>query len=237
MDGIPGFCSTCKMQSTFQLRPPKHVLHALLSLVTTGAWLPIWLVAWSASKTAWHCTQCGRCNTPLYQRIPAVLWAYGGLAAFSVIMLVCMHTLKWQEHVEAGKLKNLAKDFAPFIEENSNFELRDGQKPLVGKMIIINRRFGGPPTFDRSYSELPVDLQAQSPADVSTIVWLDNAERQGGELISRGKTIYYPVYISVIDKNSHILIEKMRDSLPDSAFDIGVAKRIVELRDKLASKK
>lgn len=39
---------------------PNHILHLLLSVVTFGAWLFVWMGLLVGSFfTKWHCSQCG----------------------------------------------------------------------------------------------------------------------------------------------------------------------------------
>lgn len=38
-------CPKCGTLTTVKVRRPNHVLHAVMSLVTLGLWLPIWALA------------------------------------------------------------------------------------------------------------------------------------------------------------------------------------------------
>jgi hypothetical protein len=38
---------------------PNHLVHLLLSLVTAGLWLPIWIVITLVSSSAYRCPKCG----------------------------------------------------------------------------------------------------------------------------------------------------------------------------------
>lgn len=38
-------CPECGQIVSVKLRKPNHVLHAILTLVSAGLWLPIWLLA------------------------------------------------------------------------------------------------------------------------------------------------------------------------------------------------
>lgn len=52
------FCRLCGKQ-TLAVRPgTNHVLHLLLSIVTLGIWLPVWL-GLSIKFGGWKCSQCG----------------------------------------------------------------------------------------------------------------------------------------------------------------------------------
>ena len=53
---------------------PTHVLHLLLSLVTVGMWLPVWLVvAFAADKSPALCPRCGA-RTLTRDRPPQWIW-------------------------------------------------------------------------------------------------------------------------------------------------------------------
>ena len=54
------FCPTCGRQSLFQRPGINHVLHLILSLVTVGLWVIVWLilVATNSAKKP-RCATCG----------------------------------------------------------------------------------------------------------------------------------------------------------------------------------
>lgn len=53
-------CTRCA-QETQHLKPStSHVLHLLLSLITLGIWLPIWLLVALSNSSQGQCTKCGR---------------------------------------------------------------------------------------------------------------------------------------------------------------------------------
>lgn len=42
---------------------PNHVLHLLLTVVSLGLWVPVWLVVTLFAPRTFHCPQCGgRCR-------------------------------------------------------------------------------------------------------------------------------------------------------------------------------
>jgi hypothetical protein len=54
------FCKRCKLQ-TMHVRPPtSHVLHLLLSLVTLGLWIPMWILVAISNSSQLRCATCGR---------------------------------------------------------------------------------------------------------------------------------------------------------------------------------
>jgi ssDNA-binding Zn-finger/Zn-ribbon topoisomerase 1 len=53
-----GHCRKCG--DVLVKRPgTRHVLHLLLSIVTMGFWIPIWLLC-SIKIGGWRCSQCGK---------------------------------------------------------------------------------------------------------------------------------------------------------------------------------
>lgn len=53
------FCHTCN-KYTLHVRPStSHVLHFLLSIITVGVWVPIWLLVTLSNNTQGQCTVCG----------------------------------------------------------------------------------------------------------------------------------------------------------------------------------
>ena len=53
-----GWCEECEGLVLVRRPGTNHVLHLLLSVITLGWWLPIWLL--SAVKIGgWRCSQCG----------------------------------------------------------------------------------------------------------------------------------------------------------------------------------
>lgn len=52
------WCDACGQQVMVTARTPNHVLHLLLTVLTAGLWLIVWICAGLASKK-WRCTKCG----------------------------------------------------------------------------------------------------------------------------------------------------------------------------------
>lgn len=52
-------CAYCGEKVLAIRQGPNHVLHLLMSLVTMGLWLPIWLLS-SVIIGGWQCSRCGR---------------------------------------------------------------------------------------------------------------------------------------------------------------------------------
>jgi hypothetical protein len=74
------FCKKCDHQTLhiFQETSCNHILHLLLSIVTCGLWLPIWLMAALSTRSETpSCTTCGAKGSNLGLRfaLAAVLFA------------------------------------------------------------------------------------------------------------------------------------------------------------------
>ena len=53
-----GYCKKCERQVMVRRKGTNHVLHLLLSLVTLGLWIPVWILL-SIKVAGWRCSQCG----------------------------------------------------------------------------------------------------------------------------------------------------------------------------------
>lgn len=53
-----GFCKACNRQVMIRRKGTNHVLHLLLTLVTLGLWVIIWLLM-SIKIGGWRCSECG----------------------------------------------------------------------------------------------------------------------------------------------------------------------------------
>lgn len=53
------FCDNCGKQVSIERQTPNHILHLLLSVITCGLWLLVWM-SQSAEKQAWRCAACGK---------------------------------------------------------------------------------------------------------------------------------------------------------------------------------
>ena len=55
------YCEHCEQQVLVRQDRPNHIAHAIISLLTGGLWLPVWLgvtIRWGG----WRCTWCGTTN-------------------------------------------------------------------------------------------------------------------------------------------------------------------------------
>jgi hypothetical protein len=54
-----GVCESCKKQVMIRRKGTNHILHLLMTCLTMGFWIVIWILA-ACAKGHWRCTQCGR---------------------------------------------------------------------------------------------------------------------------------------------------------------------------------
>jgi len=53
------YCKHCK-EDVMAVKPtPNHVLHLLLSLISFGLWIPVWILITIVGVGAFRCTKCG----------------------------------------------------------------------------------------------------------------------------------------------------------------------------------
>lgn len=60
------YCSRCKRPTEHLVEEPNHVLHAILSLLTAGLWLFVWLIVVFQTRSPEgraRCTACGSLYT------------------------------------------------------------------------------------------------------------------------------------------------------------------------------
>lgn len=55
-----GPCKQCGKLTMHVGPSTSHVLHLLLSLITFGLWIPIWLLVAASNGRDGQCTECGR---------------------------------------------------------------------------------------------------------------------------------------------------------------------------------
>ena len=53
-----GFCKGCNRQVMIRRKGTNHILHLLLSCLTVGLWIPIWIFC-AIKIGGWRCSQCG----------------------------------------------------------------------------------------------------------------------------------------------------------------------------------
>ncbi len=57
-DRKSGFCKDCNAQRVVWRKGTNHILHLLLTLVTLGWWLIVWILI-GVKFGGWRCEQCG----------------------------------------------------------------------------------------------------------------------------------------------------------------------------------
>jgi hypothetical protein len=53
-----GYCTDCKKQVLIRRKGTNHLLHLILTLVTGGLWLIVWILC-AIKIGGWRCSQCG----------------------------------------------------------------------------------------------------------------------------------------------------------------------------------
>ncbi len=53
-----GFCGMCNKQVLVRRKGTNHILHLILSILTAGLWIIVWILA-SIKMSGWRCSQCG----------------------------------------------------------------------------------------------------------------------------------------------------------------------------------
>ncbi len=56
-----GFCVTCNKNVMVRRKGTNHILHLLLSIITFGFWIIVWILV-ALKIGSWRCTQCGGTN-------------------------------------------------------------------------------------------------------------------------------------------------------------------------------
>jgi DNA-directed RNA polymerase subunit RPC12/RpoP len=58
---ITAECSYCRSKRLFTKSGPSHVLHLILSVLTVGLWLPVWvIIVVLGALTPYRCQSCGK---------------------------------------------------------------------------------------------------------------------------------------------------------------------------------
>ncbi len=59
-DAAGRYCKSCKRKTIHVAPNTSHILHLLLSVISAGIWVPVWLIIFLNNKTKSKCTVCGR---------------------------------------------------------------------------------------------------------------------------------------------------------------------------------
>ena len=55
-----GYCLYCQRRVAVSRPGPNHLMHLILTVLTAGAWLFVWLAVVIFRNKGWRCTQCGQ---------------------------------------------------------------------------------------------------------------------------------------------------------------------------------
>lgn len=53
-------CKYCKKQTIHLGVSTSHILHLLLSVISAGLWVPVWIVVAISNNREGQCTECGK---------------------------------------------------------------------------------------------------------------------------------------------------------------------------------
>jgi len=54
------YCKNCQRETMHEQPKTSHVLHLLLSIITAGIWIIVWLIVAANNNSQAQCTVCGR---------------------------------------------------------------------------------------------------------------------------------------------------------------------------------
>ena len=60
MEKKKGFCSRCKKTRILERERVNHILHLLLSIITMGFWVIMWIMITIRHDMWWYCFDCGK---------------------------------------------------------------------------------------------------------------------------------------------------------------------------------
>lgn len=52
------YCRKCKARTTHYVQPTSHLLHLILSVLTGGLWVPVWIIITFTNSTQTACAKC-----------------------------------------------------------------------------------------------------------------------------------------------------------------------------------
>ena len=125
------------------------------------------------------------------------------LAGIAVPLLVVAVVMAvWQTRQQAATravfLANMASYVAPPKDLPAN-----APRPPVGKVVVVD---ADKRVLDEIYFQLPPDLRADGPADVTTVVQTRYTARQVGEYEDNHRALQLTCTVTVIDKASQALL-------------------------------
>lgn len=67
------YCPHCDRQVLAQGSTPNHILHLILSIITIGLWIPLWILISLKSIGGYRCVNCG---TLVRAKGKSILWTF-----------------------------------------------------------------------------------------------------------------------------------------------------------------
>ncbi|VGO22707.1 hypothetical protein [Pontiella sulfatireligans] len=62
------YCADCDTVTKCEARTPSHILHLLLSIITAGLWVIVWVLL-ILKPLAWRCASCGSSRIRKYHEL------------------------------------------------------------------------------------------------------------------------------------------------------------------------
>lgn len=117
-------------------------------------------------------------NTPLPSKTkePRSCLFYAGVTFLAlvalgmVLPLILLPTIRYVERAQATQRAQFEQPFLDQMSAYTGSFHTDASVPLQGKILVINLT---PPTIDDLFYDLPRRNQAQTPAEVGVLVWMD----------------------------------------------------------------
>ena len=83
-----GWCPQCNASTVLAVHPANHLLHFIVSIVTGGIWLPVWIVIACAPEM--NCTICG--GRGFSNKTSRAAWTAFRIAFWSVAAIILVPT-------------------------------------------------------------------------------------------------------------------------------------------------
>jgi hypothetical protein len=121
-DKSTGYCTHCRSVTTITRPNTNHILHLLLTLITGGLWLIVWILL-TIKGGCWRCSVCGQGTEP----------GSGGAS----VLRKCPHCAEII-NAEAIKCKHCHSAVTPTAEPVSLIQgpVHTGQKSFIGWLIL-----------------------------------------------------------------------------------------------------
>lgn len=77
-----GYCPDCQKHVLYRRTTPNHILHLILSVITAGLWLPVWIMVCCVQKP-FRCPNCGHAISHV--------WILVGLLGVVIVGMGALH--------------------------------------------------------------------------------------------------------------------------------------------------